>query len=125
MNTVKAKCKKCGREAPVDQFKLHYAFKMMVCPDCFSGKTKKQEETKKAETQRPAGWDQEDEYLTKFHQIKQKETAQIRKIPGTEIYECTCKKCAYKFKYDPYKQIPRSCPFCDENVPNIKTSNFF
>ena len=42
------KCRKCGKEAAADLFKLHYAHKMMVCPDCFTGRTdiKKTQEIK-------------------------------------------------------------------------------
>ena len=51
MNIVKAKCRRCNNSVPADQFKLHYSYKMMVCPNCFSGKTQLQEEKKTLLTQ--------------------------------------------------------------------------
>ena len=118
---VKAKCKNCGKEAPAEQFKLHYQIKMMVCPDCFSGKTQKQQEMKKAEPVRPAGWDLEDDYLQKHQRMKEKEKPQFKRIPGTDQVECTCRGCKFAFKYDPFRKKPRTCPFCNENIPRLNT----
>jgi len=118
---VKAKCKNCDKEAPAEQFKLHYQFKMMVCPDCFSGKTQKQQEMKKAEPKKPVGWDMDDEYLQKHQRMKEKEKPRFRRIPGTDQVECTCKGCKYAFKYDPFRKKPRTCPFCNEEIPRLNT----
>lgn len=117
---VRVKCKNCGGFAPAEQFKLHYSLRMMVCPNCYSGKTAKKEEEKKVEPARPAGWDAEDEYLRKYHQIKEKEKPKFKKIPGTDYFQYTCKSCDYEFKYDPYKKVPRNCPYCNEAIPKIE-----
>ncbi|MEK6950193.1 MAG: hypothetical protein AABX13_00520 [Nanoarchaeota archaeon] len=52
---VKAKCKNCGNEALADQFKLHHAFKMMVCPGCYTGKTKSAAEVGKGAEEERGG----------------------------------------------------------------------
>jgi len=126
---VKAKCKNCGLEAVADQFKLHYQLRMMVCPACFSGKPQKKDgilknEVKVEEKKRPPGWDAEDEYLEKLSRMKQAENqAQFSKIPGTDQVRCKCAQCKYDFKYDPYKRMPLKCPYCDVDVPRLKTFN--
>jgi len=122
--TVKAKCKNCNKEAPAEQFKLHYQIKMMVCPDCFRGKTQMQQEKEKALLEKPAkppGWDVEDDYLEKHQRMKEKEKPQFRKIPGTDHIECTCRGCKFAFKYDPFRKKPRTCPFCNEDIPRLNT----
>ena len=126
---VKAKCKNCGNDALADQFRLHYQLKMMVCPNCFTGKSQKKEEgvrneAKKEEKLRPPGWDADDEYLEKASRMRQNENqAQFTKIAGTDQVKCTCAHCKYNFKYDPYKKMPVKCPYCDEDVPRLKTFN--
>ena len=124
MNIVKANCRRCGSSVPADQFKLHYSYKMMVCPNCFSGKTQLQEEKKKVEEvkpAKPAGWDQEDLYLEKFHSKQQKQEPIFRKVPATGHIECTCRKCSYSFKYDPFRKKPKTCPYCNEAIPRLNT----
>ena len=125
---IKAKCRQCGKEAAADSFKLHYKYRMMVCPDCFSGKTEKQREEKlKAEVQpvHPAGWDKEDEYLEKASRMKVKEVPQYKRIPGSDLVQMSCKNCNYTFKYDSSKQSPRTCPYCDCEVPKVNIYNSF
>ncbi|PIZ51627.1 hypothetical protein COY27_02840 [Candidatus Woesearchaeota archaeon CG_4_10_14_0_2_um_filter_33_13] len=132
MEGVKAKCKNCGNSVPADQFKLHYSLKMMVCPNCFNGKTTPSTVTNspnkvagkivdEKKVAKPAGWDKEDEYLDKFHRSKVKEVPQFRKIVGTGQVECTCRNCKYTFKYDPFRKRPKSCPYCNEEIPRLNT----
>jgi Zn finger protein HypA/HybF involved in hydrogenase expression len=124
MNVVKAKCRHCGNSVPSDQFKLHYALKMMVCPNCFSGKTQKQQQEKKGVAEKPnkpVGWDQDDEYLQKYYSSKKVEKPQFRKITGSSHLECTCKNCKYAFKYDPFRKRPKNCPYCNEEIPRLNT----
>jgi len=121
---IKAKCRNCGKEAPSEQFKLHYKYRMMVCPDCFSGKTEKQqkkEQLVKKEEIKPPGWDAEDDYLTKIQQQKQKEAPQFKRIPGTNFLQVTCKNCNYSFRYDPLRKRPANCPYCSEDIPKVNT----
>lgn len=125
---IKAKCKNCGKEAPVDQYKLHYQLKMMVCPNCFSGKTQKEKEEKDKITNevksKPPGWDQEDDYLQKYVSAKKASTSMVfTKVPGSDLMKCNCPSCKYSFKYDPFKRVPRSCPYCSAEVPKINNYN--
>lgn len=99
---------------------------MMVCPNCFAGKTKlAQENAQKAESApKPRGWDAEDEYLEKMSKMKQKETnVQFEKISGTSQVKCTCPHCEFQFKYDPFRKLPRTCPYCDNEIPKLKLFN--
>lgn len=125
---VKSLCKNCGKPAPAESFKLHYQYKMMVCPECYSGRTeqKKQqvEREQKKEPAKPAGWDKEDEYLERMSRLKRDETqAQFTKIPGTDSVTCRCTSCKYQFKYNPFKKMPRNCPYCNVEVPRLKEFN--
>jgi len=125
---VKAKCKHCGREADSEMFKLHYKYRMMVCADCFTGKTDRDRQKKEASADprtggKPPGWDSEDEYLEKMSRMKQQQTvSRFQPILGTKLYQCTCIGCNYNFKFDPLKNMPQSCPYCNEPVPKFKGS---
>ena len=122
---VKAKCKNCNREAPADQFKLHYKYKMVVCPECFSGRNEQKQkaaEQKKVEKPlRPKGWDMEDEYLDKFHRLKEKDQpkANFTQIPGTNQVKCTCGECKFTFNYDAFRKSPKNCPYCNAEIPRM------
>ena len=127
-NNITAICRVCNKSAPADQFKLHYKLKQMVCPNCFSGKTEKAaenaEQKKVEEPPRPAGWDKEDEYLEKMARLRPKEqNPQFTKIPGSTLVKCTCSICEYTFKYDPLRKIPYTCPYCNGDIPKLKTFN--
>lgn len=125
-NAPKAKCRKCNKEAAADMFKLHYQYKMMVCPDCFTGRTdiKKTPEVKRDEPPRPKGWDAEDAYLEKASRMRKQETqSAFRKIPGTEYVQCTCTACKYTFRYHPIKKTPWGCPYCNAEVPRLRNFN--
>ncbi|HIH10775.1 TPA: hypothetical protein HA241_01145 [Candidatus Woesearchaeota archaeon] len=125
---VTAVCRRCGGKAAADKFKLHYIYKMMVCPGCFSGKsTSKEEAAKKKEQQppRPAGWDSDDDYLEKANKSRQEEIrTDFSRIPGSDQVRCTCAHCKYVFKFDPVRQTPTTCPYCNIEVPKFKSSYF-
>jgi len=77
---------------------------------------------KKVEPQKPLGWDKDDEYLEKISRMrKQEDQAQFEKIPGTDHVKCTCPHCKYTFRYDPFRKIPKTCPYCNNDVPKLKT----
>ena len=123
---LRIQCGACKGFAPASQFKLHYKFKKVVCPSCASGKTE-QEERKKATAKaepaipKPAGWDKEDEYLERMARIKENDfKLKVEKIPGTTLVKFSCQKCSYPFKYDPYRKMPKACPYCDADIPNLK-----
>lgn len=130
---VKIQCKICNGFADSDQFKLHHEFKKMVCPTCYSGKNKKEAEKKPEAVltplvpPKPAGWDHEDEYLEKMIRYKKQETppVQFQKIEGSEHIKCKCMKCKFSFKYDPIRKVPRTCPYCNMNIPQTRAFNSF
>ena len=120
---VKATCKNCDKQSMASQFRLHYKYKMMVCPDCYAGKND-DKPIKKEAPKMPPGWDAEDDYLEKIAKIRKEENqAQFSKIPGTDQVKCKCSSCKYSFKYNPFKRIPRMCPYCNVNIPKLKTFN--
>ena len=124
---TRAKCKNCGQEALADQFKLHYQLKLMVCPNCFTGKKSVKTEMEKvaAGPPKPKGWDKEDEYLEKASRLRKEEvTANFTKMPGSDQVQCKCLNCKYSFKFDPYRQTPKTCPYCDQEVPKLKSFGF-
>ncbi len=118
---VKAQCRICKKEALADQFKYHHQYQMLVCPNCFSGRTSSQQEKKVEEAKKPAGWDMEDVYLEKMsHMKKQQNQVSFTKIPGTDLIKLTCQHCKYPFKFDVPNKSPRTCPYCDWEIPRIK-----
>jgi len=125
---IRAQCKECQGFASANKFKLHHGFKRIVCPNCFSGKTKKKEEeekkSKKEKINKPKGWDAEDEYLDKMTKIKQEQVkSQFSRIPGTKQIQCKCLGCNYIFKYDPFRKKPNACPYCNRDIPKLTTFN--
>ncbi len=125
---IQATCRNCNQKAPSDQFKLHYKYRMMVCPNCFSGRTeqKKQQEAKKKmeAPPKPPGWDAEDDYLEKMSRMRKEDNqAQFSKIPGTDHVRCTCASCKFAFKYNPFQRRPKTCPYCNADIPKLKTFN--
>jgi hypothetical protein len=127
MASILAECKVCGQSCAADQFRLHFKYKQMVCPNCYNGRTEKKLEKERVQKETPAkppGWDKEDEYLEKMSRLKRDENqAQFSKIPGTNQVQCKCLQCKYSFKYDPFRKSPRSCPYCDADIPKLRTFN--
>ena len=120
---IKAKCKQCSNEFPADQFKLHYVYKQMVCPNCFKGKKEKTVKEILSEP-RPKGWDKEDEYLEKVSKTKDQQVT-YSKIPGTDLVKYKCVSCQFQFKYNPFRKRPATCPYCNGEIPKFKTLSLF
>lgn len=126
---VRAKCRHCGNDAPASEFKMHYDYKMMVCPNCFRGEKEKPKVENKVATKEEAvpkspGWDKEDEYLDRYQKMKkEKDLAAFKKIPGSTHLLYTCISCKYAFKYDPFKKMPYACPYCNSAIPRVNTFN--
>lgn len=124
-SNVTAECKMCGGTAAADSFKLHYKFRQMVCPRCYTGKTEElkagKQPIKNAEPLKPAGWDKDDEYLEKAARVKkEQDVSQFTKVAGSDLLMCRCSKCKYSFKYDALRKVPRTCPYCDADIPRVK-----
>ena len=127
---VKSLCRVCNNFVSANLFRLHHDYKQMVCPTCFTGKTKQKEEQERelkkqeAKAPKPLGWDAEDDYLEKMARIKREENqAQFTKIPGTTQVNAQCNACKYKFRYDHIKKKPSACPYCNAEVPKLKNFN--
>ena len=125
---ISAVCKVCGNSSAADSFKLHHEYKKMVCPNCFSGRTKelhkREQEVQNKPEVKPPGWDKEDEYLEKLSKNRQEQNqTQFTKIPGTTDIKCLCFECKYSFKYDPFRKRPKHCPYCSAEIPKLRTFN--
>jgi DNA-directed RNA polymerase subunit RPC12/RpoP len=126
-NSIEAVCKRCGKKAPVEQFVLDKDYKMVVCPICVKEKKLKEEakineEAKIVEvTDKPAGWDKDDEYLEKAHNLREKMRPQFEKMDSERI-RYICQKCRYKFVYNILKESPHMCPYCGTAVSGIKSA---
>jgi len=124
---IRATCKRCGKQAPVDEFVLDKDYKMMVCQACVKEKTQKTAKIPDDEVQieevekKPAGWDKEDEYLERSYNLRQKTMPKIEKIDSDTI-RYTCQKCGFKFVYQLLKQSPSSCPYCGTPIGRIRSS---
>jgi hypothetical protein len=126
MSEIKATCRVCNSSVPANQFKLSHKYKQMVCNNCFIGRTEqKREQIRKVEAPpKPAGWDAEDDYLEKvLKQKKKEEVVKFSRIPGTNQVQCLCKSCKFSFKYDPFRKLPRTCPYCNSDIPKVRTFN--
>lgn len=64
---------------------------------------------------RPAGWDAEDEYLSKLAKAKQDNLVIATRIDKDRV-QYKCQKCQYDFAYNIEKQKPSRCPFCNSQI---------
>ena len=128
---IKARCRKCGNDAPATDFRMHYDYKMMVCPNCFKGakvvpKVENKVVAKEELPQKAPGWDKDDEYLERAVKFKrEKEGGVFKKIPGSNQVMCTCPSCKYAFRYDPVRKIPYACPYCNGTIPRVSTFSLY
>ena len=132
---VKAKCRVCGNMAPADQFRLHYEKRLMVCPSCFKGKPQPEGKSEPLRNEvrhkeekaagKPLGWDEVDEYLAKMQKRSPAAVdsglANFTRISGSELLKCRCGQCKYEFKFDPLRRVPATCPYCNGEIPKVRT----
>jgi hypothetical protein len=123
---IKIKCRKCGRQAPANEFVLDSEYRMVVCPNCIKErdvknkievKAQEQEEVKK----RP-GWDYEDEYLEKAYKAKKGNQLVFEKVSEDKI-KYICPKCKNMTLYNVVKKFPSLCPFCGRKVSLTNTGD--
>lgn len=119
---IKAKCRKCGKEVPVDDFVLDNAYKMMVCKNCSKERCKREFSLTKNEVKKdkpkPAGWDQEDEYLERAYRAKKANAIPVTKIDDERV-KYICQKCKFSFVYNTVTKRPQRCPFCNSEIAKI------
>ena len=130
MKGVKAKCRKCGREAEANEYVLDHFYKMMVCPNCIKERKAKDlavsmqksaaEQAVKAAAsdQRPVGWDEDDDYLQRASRSKGKNTVRAVRIDGERV-KFNCPKCKYEIVYNTVKKIPGRCPYCSLGIAGM------
>ena len=120
---IKAVCKRCGKSSKACDMVLDPVYKLMVCPFCVKERkdnelSAQKNSLREKESQRnqdkirskPAGWDEEDEYLDKV--VKNKKPAiAIQKIDDERV-SFACPKCNYKVIFNTIKRHPSSCPYC-------------
>jgi len=142
MANIEVNCRKCGRRAPANEFRVDHIYKLAVCKVCYTDRKKdlpkkpeektvremmrepKQEtEIKTYDITRSKIFDEnDDEYLDKAVKKKQEELQKrkenvIRVKPikdNKALYPC--QHCKYKFKYNTETQKPTQCPFCGKRV---------
>ena len=120
---IKAVCKHCGKSGPVSGFVLDPDFKMMICSNCAKEKkvvkkTPAKNSVIKPVQSKPAGWDNEDDYLERARKEKMRQAAampQYKPIDGVKV-RVTCSKCKFKFNYNKEKRYPNICPNCGTKI---------
>ena len=114
---VKVRCRKCGKPADASEMTLDNELRMMICRECVKDKRRKSgafAEEKKPE--KPAGWDKEDDYLSRVGVFKAAATGQVVQNVGGDKVRVICHKCKFAFNYNKEKKIPRFCPNCGREV---------
>ncbi len=144
--TIEVNCRRCGRKAPSDEFRVDHVYKLAVCKVCYTEREKnipkkKNEEptlselmNQKKEEPREEGYEikkskifDEDEELEKAVK-KKKDKIRLEKENYVKTRKLTtnkvlypCQNCNYKFKYNTETQRPLVCPYCEKKVNhNIK-----
>ena len=145
--SIEVNCRRCGRKAPADEFKVDHVYKLAVCKVCFTEREKnipkkpKEEPTLKDLMKKQTHSEEkeesyeikkskifdEDEELEKAVKKKQEKIrlekenyVKTKKLDNTKVLY-PCQNCNYKFKYNLDTQRPLVCPYCEKKVNhNIK-----
>ena len=126
MESIRVKCRVCGRDAKSDEMILDPYYRKMVCPYCVSERRNREQVHKEVKEQRiaqkeaakpdkPKGWDKEDELLDRAWKQKMDNKVRVDWIDNTYC-KYTCQKCGYKFKINTEKMMPVHCPYCSEHI---------
>lgn len=122
---IKSKCRKCGKDMPVEDFVLDYVYKMMVCSNCSRErraregvKAELKDKKKEKAEEKPAGWDMEDAYLEKAHKMKIGNSVKVERVDDDRV-KYTCPKCSYEFLYNIVRKTPGRCPYCSNDIMRI------
>jgi DNA-directed RNA polymerase subunit RPC12/RpoP len=131
MDSIRVKCKVCGRDARSDEFVLDPVYKKMVCPYCVTDRRTRENVHKQVMEERlaakdveqkaknkPVGWDKDDEYLERAHKARQDNKVKVEKIDNVFV-KYTCHKCGYQFKFNTDKMMPVHCPYCSEHIKDF------
>lgn len=127
-STIKAKCRRCGKDAPSDSFILDPVYGMMVCQNCVNERRSKSFSVKKGgkdsaaesdEPAKPKGWDSDDDMLSKAYKNKVETYVKVQKIDSEKV-KYTCPKCKYQFTYNVDKNLPPKCPYCNMPIQKFR-----
>lgn len=140
MTAIDIICRRCGRKAPSDEFRVDHIYKLAVCKICYTereknlpkkseektlGELMKDEppkEEKSYEIKKSKIFDEEDEYLEKAVKKKkellrkQRENVVKVKLLRQNKVLYPCQNCNYRFKYNLETQRPLVCPYCESKV---------
>jgi hypothetical protein len=127
---IKAKCKRCGKEAPTTEFTLDPVYRMMVCAACVKERrdkdrvsreiaTQKAEDAKHPKEQKAPGWDEEDAFLERKFKEKMTSSVKVEAVDDDKV-KYTCPKCKYNFIYDIGRKHPGACPYCGAEISQMR-----
>jgi len=119
---VKAKCRKCGMEHPVEDFVLDPVYKMMVCSKCSKERKSKElaaRQSPQVVEKKPAGWDPDDDLLSRAYAAKHKTTVDVERVDNEDV-KYKCPKCKYEFLVNIVTKKPSSCPYCSSPVVRFR-----
>ena len=143
-SSIKVTCKRCGKSSPAEQFVLDPIYRMMVCPSCVRDRQSKsaselkprreepaqqqkvvskeifpQKKQEVVQERKPAGWDADDDFLSKTQKIKMAGMVTVQQIDHERV-KYKCPGCNYAFTYNLIKKIPARCPYCSGSIQKFK-----
>lgn len=139
--SIEVVCRRCGRKAPAEEFRVDHVYKLAVCRVCYTEREKsipkkvkeeptlkelmeqkKETEEKNYEIKKSKIFDETDEYLERAVQKKKEKIREqkdsvirTRKLTHNKVLY-PCQRCNYKFKYNLETQRPLVCPYCETKV---------
>ncbi|MFH0978823.1 MAG: hypothetical protein V1837_05980 [Candidatus Woesearchaeota archaeon] len=125
MESIRVKCRVCGKQVRTDELVLDPVYRKMVCQNCVNDRKQREQvhaevkaqsqAAKDTKKDSPAGWDREDEYLQRIHKQKMDDLVRVQWIDKNTV-KYICQKCAYQFKINVEKNMPSNCPYCSTAV---------
>jgi len=128
METVRVKCRQCGKQVRPDELVLDHVLKKMVCHYCVADREQREQVHKevnaqkvvvKAKDGKPAGWDREDEMIEKAWRQKKDGMVTVKWLSEDKC-KYVCPKCCYEFTINTEKNIPAHCPYCGADIAKFQ-----
>ncbi|MFP4567996.1 MAG: hypothetical protein ACLFN8_03555 [Candidatus Woesearchaeota archaeon] len=145
MVKIEVLCRRCGRKAPADEFKIDHVYKLAVCRVCYTEREKnlpkksvvvnsstmnvpdmpkieKSDDSSPYEIRKSKIFDEDDVYLEKAVERKKAHieerranSVRVKRVSDSKVLY-PCVKCNYKFKYNVETKKPIDCPYCGAKV---------